>query len=175
MRISVALPLLLGLIPISALADVRERAGNLEFFSPQVAWAVAIPKNSWRISDEKRRSDAVGYYYMLEAGDGQPMALSLYIDRTTDCSSGESCRERFWANRGSGMATAHEVQRFERNGFHIIQFTIDFPDPSASLKQMNASAHIYKDGYWIDVRVSLLAKEPDPAALLKVIDSLSVQ
>jgi hypothetical protein len=47
---------------------------------------------------------------------------------------------------------------------------------NAPVVQANVSAHAYRDGRWIEVRVSKVGeKRPDPQALLAVIDSLAIQ
>jgi hypothetical protein len=157
-----------------AAADVRDVGSRLQFFSPRTAWAVAIPKDDWVVAQEKRRPDGSGFYYLVSSRS-RSMQFSMYLDRTAECASGEACRALFWSNPGPMFRDARDVRQYERNGFHVVQFYLDgvagFP-----MKQANVSAHMYRDGYWIDIRATKVGEEvPDPAPIIEFLDSVSVQ
>jgi hypothetical protein len=44
------------------------------------------------------------------------------------------------------------------------------------MMQTNLSAHMYRDGYWIDIRATKVGDEaPDAAPIIEFLDSISVQ
>ena len=157
-----------------AAADVRDSGSRLQFFSPQTAWAVAIPRDDWVVAQEKRRPDGSGFYYLV-ASRSRSMQFSMYLDRTAQCSSGEACRALFWSNPGPMFRDARDVRQYERNGFHVVQFYLDGV-AGIPIMQTNLSAHTYRDGYWIDIRVTMVGERvPDPAPMIEFLDSISVQ
>jgi hypothetical protein len=157
-----------------AAADVRDSGSRLQFFSPHTAWAVVIPKDDWVVAQEKRRPDGSGFYYLVSSRS-RSMQFSMYLDRTAQCASGEACRALFWSNPGPMFRDPREVRQYERNGFHVVQFYLDGV-AGIPMMQTNLSAHMYRDGYWIDIRATKVGEEaPDPAPIIEFLDSISVQ
>lgn len=157
-----------------AAADVRDSGSRLQFFSPHTAWAVVIPKDDWVVAQEKRRPDGSGFYYLVSSRS-RSMQFSMYLDRTAQCASGEACRARFWNNPGPMFRDPRAVRQYERNGFHVVQFYLDGV-AGIPMMQTNLSAHMYRDGYWIDIRATKVGDEaPDAAPIIEFLDSISVQ
>ena len=162
------------LVSAVARADVQEIGTELRFFSPATSWKVSIPKEDWAISQEKRRPDGTGFYYMLSS-KSRLLQFSIFLDKTNQCSSSEDCRALFWRNPGPMYKDPKEVKQYEKNGFQVIQFYLDgaggFP-----VKQANLSAHMYKDGYWLDVHISKVGREvPTPDSMISLLESISVK
>ena len=84
---------------LPAAADFRYTETALQFQAPSLPWALAVPREDWRVGLEQRRPDGEGFYYMLEGGRG--MQFSVYLDKTTECDSAASCRQR-WRSAGCG-------------------------------------------------------------------------
>ena len=157
-----------------ARADVEEKGTEVQFFSPAMSWRVAIPKDDWTISQEKRRPDGTGFYYMLSS-KSRLFQFSIFLDKTNQCSSGADCRALFWRNPGPMYKDPKEVKQYEKNGFQVVQFHLDgvggFP-----IKQVNLSAHMYKDGYWLDVHISKVGSEvPSPDSMISLLESITVK
>lgn len=164
---------ILALAAAPACADFRYAGSKLQLYLPQLSWAVALPKDDWEIAQEKRRPDGTGLYYFASSA-AKALQFSIYFDRSSACSSGAACRELWKNNSGPAFKDARDPVEFERNGFSVLHFHLDKP-AGMPVVQANASAHAYRDGYWIDVRVTKVgATLPDSAALLALIDSLSI-
>jgi hypothetical protein len=159
-----------------ALRHARYTDSQLQFVPPQAGWTVAVPRGDWVVDIEKTSADGTGSYHMVTSKT-RATPFSIFLDRTKDCTSGESCRARYWQRRGADFQGARDVRMYERNGFHVVQFWIDFGAAAGmTVKQANVSAHMYRDGYWIDLRVSRTDMTvPDPAPLLEVLDSVVVR
>ncbi len=163
-----------ALLASPATADVREVGSRLEFFSPHASWAVAIPRDDWAIVQRKSRRDGTGFYYLV-ASRSHSLQFSIYLDRTAQCASGAACRALFWSNPGPMFRDAQDVRQYERNGFHVLQFYLDGVG-GIPIMQTNLSAHTYRDGYWIDIRITKVGEQvPDPAPMIEFLDSISVQ
>jgi hypothetical protein len=168
--------LLLGstLWVVSAMADVRDLGSQLQFSAAHTSWAVTMPRGDWVVAQEKRRADSAGFYYFVNSRN-QALRFSMYLDKTTDCFSGETCRALFWRDPGPMFRDPKGVRQYERNGFHVVQFYLD-GIAGISLKQVNVSAHMYRDGYWIHIRVSAVGEQlPDATPLIGFLDSISVK
>jgi archaellum component FlaG (FlaF/FlaG flagellin family) len=168
--------IVLALLSGSAAADMTDSAERLEFYAPETSWRIAIPRQDWEVMQEKRKPDGGGYYYFV-GSKAKGLQFSIYFDKTRGCTSGETCRAAFWRNGKPGpmFNDPQAVRQYERNGFHVVEFYVEnvggYP-----IKQANVSAHMYRDGYWVDVRVTKVGREaPDPAPLVAVIESISVK
>lgn len=165
---------LLVLAAVPAAADMRINGAGLQLYVPGVAWAVRLPRGDWQVLEEKRKPDGTGAYYFV-ASPSKEVQFSVYIDATGDCSSGPTCREQWKRNAGRAFENALGPSELERNGFSVLQFHLDRP-MNAPVVQANLSAHAYRDGRWIDMRVTKVGeKRPAPAVLLAVVDSVSIQ
>ena len=65
--------------------------------------------------------------------------------------------------------------RYERNDFSVIEYFL--PEMyRKKLDQMNLSAELVRDGYWVDLHVSkILYKDSEKELFDGVIDSLSIR
>jgi hypothetical protein len=156
-------------------ADLRETGSEIQVYVPAAAWKLVIPKDDWVVSEEKRRTDGGGFYYQLESLN-LGLYLTVYLDKTDQCSSGETCRALFVKDLGPMAKQMQDSQRYEKNGFHVIQFHLDDVG-GIPLKQSNLSAHMYRDGYWIDVRITKVGRDsvPDPKSMVSFLESIVVQ
>ena len=164
----------LMLVAADARADFAESGAQLEFYASQLTWRVRIPKQDWTVLQEKRKPDGAGFYYFVGSKD-QELQFSIYLDKTVSCTSGGACRALFWGNPGPMFKDPKNVRQYERNGFHVVEFYLDGV-AGIPVKQANISAHMYKDGYWIDIRVTKVSREvPDFAPLSAFLNSISVK
>jgi hypothetical protein len=160
----------------SASADIGQSDSELEFFAPEVSWRVRVPKQGWVLLQETRKPDGAGYYYFA-GNQAQGLQFSIYLDRTSGCTSGAGCRAAFWRNGNPGpmYKDPKAVRLYERNGFHVVEFYVDGIG-GLPVKQANVSAHMYRSGYWVDVRVTKVDREiPNLAPLVGFLDSIAVK
>lgn len=71
----------------------------------------------------------------------------------------------FWSDPGPLYENPQSVEQFEENGFAVVKFVI----PSVrgiQVNQLNYSAHIVRDGYWVDAHLSKLPLQKGDGALL---------
>lgn len=167
-----AVLLLLAALP--AQAEFRINASGLQLYVPQLPWALAMPREDWQILEEKRNRDGTSVYYFI-ASPTKGLQFSVYLDRSAECGTGPTCRELWKKNSGKAFADAREPSELERNGFSVLQFHLDKP-MGTPVVQANASAHMYRDGYWIDVRISRVGPtKPEAESLLKVLDAMAIR
>jgi hypothetical protein len=166
------LTLLASLAALSAQADFRYTDTHLQLFVPGAAWSITLPREDWRVVQEQRNSDASALFYNV-AGD-RGMQFSVYIDRTTQCSSPDSCRKHWLAKPHPSMQGAKTLQEGERNAFSFIAYQGTGRVGERTVALTHVSAHAYRDGHWIDFRASASgASAPDPAPLLALLDKLT--
>jgi hypothetical protein len=173
-RTFLLLAMSLALVAGAARAEYAESALELEFYTPETRWRVRIPRQDWVVLQEKAKPDDSGFYYFVGSKIHQAQ-FSIYLDKTTNCSSGETCRALFWRNRGAMFKDAKGVREYESNGFHVVEFYLD-EIAGVPVKQANLSGHMYRDGHWIDVRFTKVGRERlDLAPLTALLDSISVK
>jgi hypothetical protein len=161
-------------IASSAQADTRQAEKEIEFFTSSTALKVSMPKEDWVMKQEKSKPNGGGFYYLFTS-QSRSLNFSVFLDKTNQCSSGETCRTNFWSNPAPMYKAAKDTKMYEENGFHVIQFYLDSPG-GFPVKQTNISAHAYRDGHWIDVHISKVGKEiPDPEELRGLLKSLTMK
>jgi hypothetical protein len=161
----------LALLP--AQADFRFTEKTLQLFVPGATWALTLPREDWRVEGEQRKPDGNAFYYFATSDRG--LQLSVYFDRTSQCTSAEGCRKMWLSAPHPSMQGAKVLQEGERNGFAIVTYeNANVQVRDRSLAQTNVSAHGYRDGHWIDLRVSAVGPTPpDAAPLLAVLDKVA--
>ena len=87
MNRSLAVLVVLAVLP--AHADFRFSDTQLQLYMPGAPWALTMPRGNCRLVQEQRKPDDSGLYYFA-AGD-KGLELSVYLDRTSECSSPSSC------------------------------------------------------------------------------------
>ncbi len=155
-------------------AETRQVDKEIEFFVPATSFKVSMPKEDWELKQEKNRPNGGGAYYLLTS-NSRALNFSVFLDKTNQCASGETCRNNFWSNPAPLFKSAKDTKMYEENGFHVIQFYLDNPG-GLPIKQTNISAHTYRDGFWVDVHISKVGREvPDPEELRAFLKTLSLK
>jgi len=160
-------------VAVAARADVRETESHFALYLPEASWKISFVRDAWQLQTNNTRPDVPLYH--LFSNRPKLLTFSIFVDTTTKCSSGASCRERFWrdAANSPGLGTITDSKMFERNGFHVVQFSTEYPQSGPRTTQV--SAHAYRDGSWIDVRVSKTGSQtPDAAPLLAFLDTFAI-
>lgn len=165
----IVLFLVLGALPVRA--DVTDTPTQRQLSLPGASWKLALPKEDWIITKEQRRQGDSAVYYAL-ASEKRQLIFSVYIDRTTICTSGSGCLDA--AMKNPSYKDAKELKKTEVGQYSVASFFLDEPQ-GHPVKQAHILAEAYLDGYWIDIHISKTAKDrPDQAALLELLNAMSV-
>ncbi len=147
-----------------AYADIRESEEAIYLSAPNTPWELRFPKRGWALQKEHQKQDGLAYYYMFSSPKTL-MHASFYIEPAEKCKTSKDCRSMFWSNPGPLYENPQSVEQFEENGFAVVKFII----PSfrgMQVNQLNYSAHIVRDGYWVDAHLSKLPSQKGDEALL---------
>ena len=156
--------LLLTMTTTFAFADLRQSEETIYLSAPDTPWELRFPKRGWQLQQERQRQDGLAYYCMF-SDPKTLMHASFYIEPATKCKTAKDCRSMFWSNPGPLYENPQSVEQFEENGFAVVKFII----PSLrgiQVNQLNYSAHIVRDGYWVDAHLSKLPSQKGDDALL---------
>jgi hypothetical protein len=166
------LALLAFLAALPAQAEFRYTESSLQLVFPGAASSLTVPREDWRVAQEQRNAEGSALYYYVLSDRG--LQFSVYIDRTTECNSAESCRALWRSKPHPSMQGAKTLQEGERNGFSFIVYQGDARVGERTVPMTNVSAHAYRDGHWVDFRASASgATAPDPAPLLALVDKIA--
>jgi hypothetical protein len=178
MRVLGCLALIGLLLPaLPALADLSEADGWISIFARAVGWVVRFRAQGYTLRLQRDRQDGRGHYYMFtNATSG--LTVSFYIKPADKCATAEACRETYWTTRHPSMANAQGVRRFERNGFALLEFQVEYQLPSLqgqTVTQGHVSGHLVRDGYWVDMHLSMMPYTPgDRQTFLDFVDAFQV-
>ncbi len=170
---------LIGLLfsALAAHAELSEADGLISLSAPAVGWVVRFPAQGYTLSLQRDRQDGKGQYYMFtNATTG--LNVSFYIEPADKCATAQACRESYWTTRHPTMANAQGVRRFERNGFALLEFQVEYrlPDPQGrTVTQGHVSGHFVRDGYWVDLHLSMMPyTAKDRQVFLDFVDAIQV-
>jgi hypothetical protein len=156
-----------------AYADMRKSEQAIYLSAPNTPWEIRFPKHGWQLQQERRRQDGLAFYYMF-SNPKTKFNVSFYIEPAEKCKTSKGCRSMFWSNPGPLYENPQSVEQFEENGFAIVKFII----PSiqgVQVNQLNYSAHLVRDGYWVDMHLSKLpSQKGDEAILSDFVKAISI-
>ena len=172
MRICIIIALLSVWFVPPARADITDSNTERRISIPEASASVVIPKEDWLIGREQRRPDNNAVYYMLTS-ESRQMIFSIYVDKTSACSSGDSCLSE--ALKNPSYREARELRRTDEGPFKVAFFYLDQPS-GAPLKQTHLLAAAYVNGIWIDIHLSKSGKErPDVAPLAEFLKKVTLR
>ena len=145
-------------------ADMRQSGQAIYLSTPNTPWEIKFPKDGWQLQLERRRQDGLAFYYMFSDVKTK-LNASFYLEPAEKCKTSNDCRSLFWKNPGSLYEDPQEVEQFQENGFAIVKFIIP-AIRGLQVNQLNYSAHIVGDRYWIDMHLSKAGYQKGDEALL---------
>ena len=179
MRLSTCLALLALLISaIPAHADLSEADGMIGISAREIGWMVRFPAQGFTLSVQRHWQDGRGHYYMFtNASNG--LNVSFYIEPARTCATAEACRDAYWRDRSPQLATAELLDRSERNGFALLEFTQKFQVPQLAgrtVEQHHFSGHLVRDWYWVDLHLSMMPyTQSDRQVFLDFVDAIRTE
>jgi len=179
MRVLQSLLLVALLIPaIPAHADLSESEGLIGISAREVGWVVRFPREGYTLLAERDRPDGRAHYYLFSHGS-TGLNVSVRIEPAGACTTAEACREAYWRDRSPELATAELLDRSERNGFALLEFTVKFQVPQLAgrtVEQQHLSGHVVRDGYWVDLHLSMMPyTQSDRQIFLDFVDAIRVE
>ncbi len=74
------------------------------------------------------------------------------------------------------MATVEVLDRFDRNGFAWLEFTMTLQAAGRKAEQRHFSGHLVRDGYWIDLHLSITPyTSSDRQVFLDFVDAIRIE
>jgi hypothetical protein len=102
--------------------------------------------------------------------------VSVRIEPARTCTTAEACREAYWRDRSPQLATAQLLDRSERNGFAWLEFTMKLQAAGRTAEQRHFSGHLVRDGYWVDLHLSMAPYTPsDRQVFLVFVDAIRIE
>jgi hypothetical protein len=88
----------------------------------------------------------------------------------------EACREAYWGDRSAHLAAAELLDRSERNGFALLEFTMALQAAGRTAEQRHFSGHLVRDGYWVDLHLSMVPyTQSDRQVFLDFVDAIRIE
>ena len=82
-----------------------------------------LPSDDWTLQQEQLSSDGSGFYYFLTS-DGRLLNFSIFLERSSECDSGASCRALYWDNPDDLRKDPRGVRYFKRGIFSVVKFDL---------------------------------------------------
>ena len=154
-------------------SEMKEEEGYYLLSAKGSRWWLRFPKSDYQLHIKERKPDGKSFYYMF-VNTVNNLNVSFSIEPVSKCSSSNECREMVWNTPNPSIVNPVNVKRYERNDFSVIEYFLPVIYRK-KLDQMNLSAELVRDGYWVDLHVSkILYKDSEKELFDGVIDSLSI-
>ena len=171
MRVRKAAAALSFLAAATSVAEVRESGTERRLSLGAGPPSLAMPRDDWSQQGERWRADKVVVYY-LYTSDRHAAAFSVYINGAPSCNTADACLDVSLTNPMD--KEAKDLKRGRSGAFSFAHFHVDKP-AGLPVHQTHVQASALVGGRWFDVHISTLGTErPDPAPLLAILESLSV-
>ncbi len=154
-------------------AGLPDADGHFRLTMPGQAWVLQFPVQGYQLDELRHPPDVRGRYYLFRAPKGRPV-VSAWFEAADRCTTPPSCREQAWSNRAPSLATAQVLARFNQNGFAVLEYLLaEFE--GRRLDQYHWSAHLVRDGCWVDLHLSKMGyRAPDRAFFVEFVDHLRI-
>jgi hypothetical protein len=144
----------------------------------EVGWVVRFPAQGYTLLAERDRPDGRAHYYLFSHVP-TGLNVSVRMEPAGTCATAGECREKYWRNRNPHLATAELLDRSERNGFALLEFTARFQVPQlagGTGEQLHFSGHLVRDGYWVDLHLSMMPyTQTDRQVFLDFVDAIRIE
>ena len=124
------------------------------------------------------RPDGRAHYYQFSHGSAG-LNVSVRIEPAGTCATAEACRDAYWRDWSPQLATAELLDRPERNGFALLEFTMKFQVPQLTgrtVEQHHFSGHLVRDWYWVDLHLSMMRyTQSDREVFLDFVDAIRIE
>jgi TPR repeat protein len=168
LRLALLAVLVLPTLPV--LADVRIHGDTDAVSMPYVDWELRFPPQGWELSQQRQAGDGRQFYYMF-SNLRRRLVVSFFLEPAYKCETGDACRANFRKNPGAGYVNLKENRTLTRGEFSVLEFSTSVE----SFEQLHWSAHMVRDGVWIDMHISGVTRlVKDYAALQAFAEEISV-
>lgn len=130
-------------------ADVRVHGETDGVSMPYVDWELRFPPQGWDLTQQQRAGDGRQFYYVL-FNLKRRLVVSFFLEPAYKCETGDACRANFRKNPGSGYLDVKESRTLALGEFSVFEFSTSVE----SFEQLHWSAHMVRDGVWIDMHIS---------------------
>jgi hypothetical protein len=129
-------------------------------------WELRFPRQNWTLEKAKTNENQDSYYFMFVDREAD-LIVSFAIEPARKCLTSKDCRDFVWSDPGPGYQGAYGLDRFELNGFSVMKCIVPATIGAVQMKQLNYSAHMVREGYWIDMHISKVPAEPGDEEIFK--------
>jgi len=153
-----------------ALSDVRVHDDTNAVSVPYADWELRFPSQGWDLAQQRQAPDGRQFYYVL-VKPSTGLIVSFFLEPAYKCDTGDACRANFRKNPGAAYVNLKENRTLTFKDFSVVEFSTTM----GPLEQLHWSAHMVRDGVWIDMHMSGMAKlVKDFSALQVFAEQLSV-
>jgi hypothetical protein len=153
-------------------AEVTDTPTHRQLSLPSAATKLALPLGDWVITQERRRPDGNGVYYVLESAQ-RKLIFSVFIEKTAICNGANACLAL--AMKNPSYKEAKDLKTLEIGSFSANQFYLDKPQ-GLPIMQAHLLASTYVDGQWFDVHISKGGSElPDQSLLVELPKEITIK
>jgi len=132
--------------------------GRLEFTVPAAPWTLSLPKGEIAIQQQQiKPNKQEGYFSMVDKKTY--LFISFFIEPVRDCKDSETCRDMILNLGNPSWENPQNLVKSRIDDISCFEFLI----PSfrgKPVKQQNLYAEFVKDGYWVDMHISMPLYDP---------------
>jgi tetratricopeptide (TPR) repeat protein len=128
---------------------------RLDFSISRAPWALTVPAEGFRVSQNRRSSDGKEAYFLF-SNEKTGITASIYIEPAVKCTDSPSCRDFVRRAQLAQTQGAENVSSAEIGTTSVFEYFL----PSFQgipVRQHNMFAEFVQDGVWVDLHISKAA------------------
>jgi hypothetical protein len=143
--------------------NIKQSGDAINVSAPKSPWELRFPKGGWELKQEQVGQG--GRFYDCSFSDSKKMMkVSIHIEPAEKCHTAQDCRAWYMSNPWPADLYPQSVEQFEENGIAIVKYLVPIVG-GFRINQLNYSAHIVRDGYWVNLNISKQPSQKEDAAL----------
>jgi len=149
-------------LPLTGQLASAQTPGTMSFSVDASPWELILPDDGLKVNSERRKDERSAY---LSARGSSGLIASVFIEPVKNCMDAKSCRDMVWKLGNPSWGTPQNVKMSEIGEASCVGFLVPVFQ-GMKVNQQNLYAEFVKDGYWVDLHLSLSGFTPERQGVL---------
>ena len=147
-----------------ALAHAASAAPLVPITTPNAPWTIAFAMDGVQMRSHEIKPNTDSGSFLFTRKDG--VSISVFIEPAKDCKSAEPCRDKLFKLLQAKLDGTEQVTQGQLGDAYTIEIFV-LKQRNLPIHEKNLYAEFFRDGYWVDLRLSKGGFKPDDQARIE--------
>jgi tetratricopeptide (TPR) repeat protein len=120
---------------------------------PELSWALEVAETGFML-EEKEIAPSGDAARFLAVNKATGVTMSAFLEKAPGKGDSKECRNYYWTKAKNSPLKKEQIKLSEAGPIALVEYVV--PDYlGTKVNQRNVNAYLSKDGYWIDVHLSI--------------------